>query len=170
MKKWITRLAIVGLFLACGVSSAYAQNAQMTGIVTDASGGVVPGATVTAKNQETGFLRTGVTDGNGGYRLPALPPGRYMLTVELVGFTTETRPDIVLVIDQTASMNFTLKPVALGESVTVTGQPPIADTSRSDVSTSVTTEQIQTLPVASRRWIDLAMLTPGVSQDAIVEP
>jgi outer membrane receptor protein involved in Fe transport len=159
--------AIIGIALFVGVPVAEAQNAQMTGTVVDASGGVVPGATVTAKNQETGFLRTGVTDAAGSYRLPALPPGRYMLTVELVGFNTETRPDIVLVIDQTANINFSLKPAAVQESVTVTGQSPIVDTSRSDVSTSVSREQIESLPVASRRWIDLAMLTPGVSQDAI---
>ena len=146
---------------------AYAQNAQMTGTVMDATGGVVPGATITARNQETGFLRTGFTDENGSYRLPALPPGVYTLTVELAGFTTENRPDIVLVIDQTANLNFTLRLATIDESITVTGESPIVDTSRSDVSTSVMTDQIQSLPVASRRWIDLAMLTPGVSQDAI---
>src|SRR5207237_3432213 len=80
---------------------------------------------------------------------------------------TETRPDIVLIIDQDAVINFTLKPAGVSEAVTVTGESPIVDTTRSDVSTSVSSQQIQDLPVASRRWIDLAMLTPGTSQDNI---
>ena len=167
MTKWKMCVWVSSLVVVLGVTNAYAQNAQMTGTVADASGGVIPGATVTTKNRETGFSRTTTTDENGAYRLPALPPGRYSITVELVGFATETRPDITLVIDQTATIAFTLKPAALEESVTVTGEAPIVDTTRSDVSTSVSTDQIQALPVASRRWIDLAMLTPGVSQDAI---
>ena len=108
-----------------------------------------------------------MTDGAGEFRLPSLPPGRYSVSTELSGFSTETRPDIVLIIDQTAIINFSLKPAALSETVTVTGESPIVDVTRSDVSTSVSTQQIQDLPVASRRWIDLAMLTPGTSQDNI---
>jgi hypothetical protein len=167
MTKRMALIAVAILLAVCGASTAYAQNAQMSGTVTDDSGGVVPGATVTAKNEETGFTRTGLTDATGTYRLPALPPGIYTLTVELVGFNTESRSNIVLVIDQTAAINFVVRPATLAETITVTGEAPIVDTSRSDVSTSVMTEQIQSLPVASRRWIDLAMLTPGVSQDAI---
>jgi len=154
------------LGLAWG-STAFAQNAQIRGVVKDATGGVVPGASVTGKNADSGFTRLAVTEANGEYRLPSLPPGRYVLTVELPGFSTETRPDLVLVIDQTAIINFTLKPATVAETVTVTGESPIVDTTRSDVSTAVSTQQIQDLPVASRRWIDLAMLTPGTSQDNI---
>src|SRR5205807_2639781 len=124
-------------------------------------------ATVTAKNQATGIGRTETTDGGGNYRLVALPPGTYAVTVELQGFNAETRPDIVLVIDQTATINMTLKPAVVAETVTVTGESPVVDITRSDVSTAVSTRQIQDLPVASRRWIDLAMLTPGTSQDNI---
>src|SRR5213083_112234 len=147
--------------------SAFAQNAQITGIVKDSSGGIIPGATVTARNVDTGLTRTAVSDGAGEYRLVSLPPGRYAVATELSGFSTETRPDIVLIIDQTAIINFSLKPATLSETVTVTGESPIVDVTRSDVSTSVSTQQIQDLPVASRRWIDLAMLTPGTSQDNI---
>jgi Carboxypeptidase regulatory-like domain len=163
------RLVRVILTLACAAiaATASAQNAQVTGVVKDSSGGVIPGATVTARNVETGLSRVAVSDAQGEYRLPSLPPGRYAITSELSGFSTETHPDIVLIIDQTAILNFALKPATISETVTVTGESPIVDVSRSDVSTSVSTEQIQDLPVASRRWIDLAMLTPGTSQDNI---
>ena len=166
MRTWFVGLLaiVIGMLLA---PSAYAQNAQITGSVKDSSGAIIPGATVTARNVDTGLTRTAVTEGSGEYRLPSLPPGRYSVAVELSGFSTETRPDIILIIDQTAILNFTLKPAAIAETVTVTGDSPIVDVTRSDVSTSVSTQQIQDLPVASRRWIDLAMLTPGTSQDNI---
>jgi hypothetical protein len=155
------------LLWATFATNAHAQNAQITGAVKDSSGAVIPGATVTARNVDTGFLRSAVTDGQGEYRLPSLPPGRYAVSTELTGFSSETRPDIVLIIEQTAIINFTLKPAAISETVTVTGESPIVDTTKSDVSTAISTQQIQDLPVASRRWIDLAMLTPGTSQDNI---
>jgi len=155
------------VLLAAFASTASAQNAQITGTVKDASGAVIPGATVSARNADTGFVRTAVTDAQGDYRVQSLPPGHYAVSAELSGFTTETRPDITLIIDETATLNFSLKPAAIAETVTVTGESPIVDITRSDVSTSVSTQQIQDLPVASRRWIDLAMLTPGTSQDNI---
>ena len=166
MRTWFVGLLaiVIGILLA---PSAFAQNAQITGSVKDSSGAIIPGATVTARNVDTGLTRTAVTGGSGEYRLPSLPPGRYSVATELSGFSTETRPDIVLIIDQTAILNFALKPAAIAETVTVTGDSPIVDVTRSDVSTSVSTQQIQDLPVASRRWIDLAMLTPGTSQDNI---
>jgi outer membrane receptor protein involved in Fe transport len=166
MRKCFVILAAV--FMLCAVTPrAYAQNAQVTGQVKDSSGGVIPGATVSARNQANGLTRTEVTDGSGAFRLVALPPGTYTVSTELQGFSTETRPDIVLNIDQTATINFTLKPASVAETVTVTGESPVVDVTRSDVSTAMSTQQIQDLPVAARRWTDMAMLTPGTSQDAI---
>jgi hypothetical protein len=166
MRNWIVGFAAFLISIAWA-PSAFAQNAQITGTVKDSSGAIIPGATITARNLDTGLSRTGVTDAAGEFRLPSLPPGRYSVSTELSGFSTETRPDIVLIIDQTAIINFALKPATLSETVTVTGESPIVDVTRSDVATSVSTQQIQDLPVASRRWIDLAMLTPGTSQDNI---
>jgi hypothetical protein len=158
---------LVLVCLGAFAPSAFAQNAQIAGVVRDSSGGVIPGVTVTARNADTGLTRVAVTEATGDYRVPSLPPGKYAVQAELSGFSTETRPDIVLIIEQTATINFTLKPAALSETITVTGESPIVDITKSDVSTSVSTQQIQDLPVASRRWIDLAMLTPGTSQDNI---
>jgi hypothetical protein len=153
--------------LVVGAGTALAQNAQITGTLKDQSSGVLPGVTVTAKNQASGLTRVAVTEANGQYRLAALTPGVYDLTTELSGFSSESRKDIVLVIDQVAIIDFTLKPAAIAETITVAGESPIVDTTKSDVSTSVSTDQIQNLPVAARRWVDLAMLTPGTSQDNI---
>jgi outer membrane receptor protein involved in Fe transport len=156
--------------LMCGLltaGTAYAQNAQVKGTLVDQTGAVLPGVTVTAKNEETGLTRSAVSEGDGTYRLPALPPGTYTVTVDLQGFNTESRSGIILVIDQTAFIDITMKPAVVAETVNVTGETPIVDTTASTVATSVSNQQIQDLPVASRRWIDLAMLTPGTSQDNI---
>lgn len=166
MRMFIRAFGSFFVLLLLG-SPVFAQNAQISGTLKDQSGGVLPGVTVTAKNPATGLARAAVSEATGEYRVPALPPGTYVLTAELSGFGKETRPDVLLVIDQDAVINFTLKPAAVAEAVTVTGESPIVDTTKSDVSTSVSTQQIQDLPVASRRWIDLAMLTPGTSQDNI---
>ena len=162
MRTWF-----LSLILLLASSTAHAQNAQVSGTLKDSTGGVLPGATITAKNVDTGLTRTAVTSVTGEFRVPSLPPGTYSVTAELAGFSKETRPDVVLIIDQDAVINITLKPAAVAEALTVTGEAPIVDTTKSDVSTSVSTQQIQDLPVASRRWIDLAMLTPGTSQDNI---
>lgn len=166
MRRLMQRLAVMAAVVAWG-STVYAQNAAITGTLKDQSGAVLPGVTVTAKNQETGLSRSSVSDAVGGYRVPALPPGTYTVSAELQGFGGEARPDIILVIDQTAVIDFMLKPASVAETVTVQGESPVVDTTASAVSTSVTNQQIQDLPVASRRWIDLAMLTPGTSQDNI---
>lgn len=161
------RGALIVSLLLLGAAPALAQNAQISGTLKDDTGGVLPGASVTARNQDTGLVRTAVTEGAGTYRLQALPPGTYTVTAELAGFSTQERRNLVLVIDQSAVADFQLKTATISETVTVTGEAPIVETRTSTVATAITSAQIQDLPVASRRWIDLAMLTPGVSQDNI---
>lgn len=161
----LLRFASFLAFLTIG-SAAFAQNAQVAGSVKDETGGTLPGVTVTARNKESGLVRTAVTDGAGSYRLGALPPGLYSVSTQLAGFKNEAR-EILLVIDQTANIPFIMRPASLSESLEVVAEAPLVDTAISTVSTSVSNEQIQNLPVASRRWIDLAMLTPGTSQDNI---
>ena len=90
MRTWFRSVLSLALVVMAS-GTACAQNAQITGTLKDSSGGVLPGATVTARNEETGLTRTAVTEAAGDYRLPALPPGRYTVTAELQGFTTETR-------------------------------------------------------------------------------
>ncbi|MFQ5790961.1 MAG: TonB-dependent receptor domain-containing protein, partial [Acidobacteriota bacterium] len=158
---------LVPLLLVLGASSALAQYAQIEGTVKDQTGAVLPGAAVSAVNEETGLNRVATAGPEGYYRIPALPPGRYSVTCELPGFQTQTLTGIILTIQQTVIQNFALSVAQIEETVTVTGESPIVDTKRSDISTAVSTLQIQDLPVASRRWIDLALLTPGVSQDRI---
>ncbi len=157
-------VVMAALFLA---TPALAQYGQIEGQVTDATGAVLPGATVTAVNEDTGVSRSAVSDAGGDYRLAALIPGTYTVTAELTGFQTVQTTGVILTIQQTIVMDQSLSLAQVEETVTVTGTAPLLDTRRSDISTSVSDLQIQDLPVASRRWVDLALLTPGTSQDAI---
>ena len=166
MRNVIAGLAVVVCLLA-GSTLAYAQSAQVVGSVKDESGAVIPGATATARNVETGLVRVVVSDAGGVYRLQALPPGTYSVKIELVGFKTVSRERLVLAIDQSTTFDAVLAAASVSEAVTVTADTPLVDTKQSTVATGISNQQIQDLPVASRRWIDLAMLTPGVSQDNI---
>ncbi|MGH9323375.1 MAG: TonB-dependent receptor [Vicinamibacteria bacterium] len=159
--------AFVLAFCVFVAASAMAQYGQFEGTVRDPSGAVLPGATVTVTNQETGLTRTAVTSGDGFYRLPGLSPGLYSIRCELPSFATQTLTDIILTIQQTVIQHFTMDVAQIEETITVTGESPLVDMRRSDVTTSISELQIQDLPVGSRRWVDLAMLTPGVSQDNI---
>src|SRR5260221_2026389 len=101
------------LVLLFSSSSLYAQNAQISGALKDQTGGVLPGVTVTAKNVATGLTRSAVSESTAEYRVPALPPGAYSVVAELHGFGTANLPDIVLIIEQDAVINFTLKPAGV---------------------------------------------------------
>lgn len=155
---------VAALLLA---TPALAQYGQIEGQVIDSTGAVLPGATVTAVNEDTGVSRSSTSDASGDYRLPALLPGTYTIRAELSGFQTVETTGVLLTIQQTIILNQELALAQVEETVTVTGTAPLLDTRRSDISTSVSDLQIQDLPVASRRWVDLALLTPGTSQDAI---
>ena len=148
MRKWLL-VVIVGVFVAAAYAPpAYAQNAQIMGRVTDSSSGVMPGVTVTVKNEATGLGRTEVSDAAGNYRLVSLPiPGPYTITVEIQGFNRESREHITLGIDQTATLDFVLKPATVSETVTVTGASAVVDVTTATPQTALTTQQMQDLPV-----------------------
>lgn len=163
------RSALVAAALIAAVARPCA--AQDTGViegtVTDVQGAVLPGATVTLKNTETGVSRDMVTDAEGKYRFPALGPGTYSLTTGLQGFANSEIRDITLTIGLDAKYDVQLKVQSLAETVTVTGEAPVVDTTKSQVEGVVTQQQIQTLPINTRQYLNLALLMPGTSQDAV---
>jgi len=106
-----------------------------------------------------------VTGNEGQYRFGALPLGRYELKAELVGFTTATVTNLAITINRELKQDITLGLTTLQESVTVTGQAPVVEVTKSEVSSVITQEQIEMLPVANRAAVTLALLLPGTSQD-----
>ncbi len=162
------QLGLVLSLLAGVTAPVLAQNTGVIeGSIADASAAVLPGVSVTLKNVETGTERTTIADGDGRYRFPALQPGTYTVRVALAGFASEERREIVLTIGEAVRQDFTLKLSSVAENVTVLAESPVVDVTKSEVSGVVTQKQIETLPVNSRQYLNLALLMPGTSQDAV---
>ncbi len=155
-----------GLILA--PIAALAQEATLSGLVTDQTGAVLPGVTVTAVQEATGNSFVSVTDERGGYRIP-LRIGTYKLTAELSGFAMLTREGLQLLVGQQAVVNLQMVPATVQESVTVTGEAPLVDVTQSNLAGNIDSRQMQDLPVNGRNWVDLAMLAPGNRANAVEE-
>ena len=125
----------------------------------------MPGVTVTVVQTATGLTRTAVSDGNGFFRIPLLPVGVYDVTGELSGFTSRKIPELMLTVGQTVTLRIQMAVSGVAETVNVSGGTPIIETSRSQVSSTITEASVQNLPVNGRNFIDFALLTPGVTRD-----
>ena len=150
--------------LACVPFAAGAQQTtgNITGRITDDQGAAVPGVTVTGKNTETGFTRSDVSDGEGIYRLTAMPVGTYDITAELQGFSKFESKGIVVNVGQTLDVNVALKVAALQEAITVSGATPLIETSSSSVGGVVDVARIESLPLNGRQFANAAITIPGV--------
>lgn len=137
----------------------------MTGTITDDQGGVLPGVTVTARNIESGATRTVVTGADGTYRVAALPPGIYTLSVELAGFATTELNAQTLTTGMELRADVTLRLETIQEAITVSAQAPVVEVSKSEVAGVITQQQIETLPVGTRQTLTLALLMPGTNND-----
>ena len=156
-------IALALLAFAAGAPAAAQQTSgNISGRVLDPQGSAIPGATVTAKNPDTGFTRNAVSDAEGVYRLSALPVGTYDLLVELSGFTTIDRKGIVVNVGQTIDVNFDLKIAQVSENVTVLGESPLLETGSSSVGGVVDVKNIESLPLNGRQFANLALTIPGV--------
>jgi hypothetical protein len=153
---------VLALFTAAGTAWAQQTTATLTGRVVDEQSAALPGATVTAKNVETGFSRAVETDGEGVYRISALPVGTYDVTTELSGFGKTERKGVVLSVGQTISIDLQLRLAGLQESVTVTGESPLIEATSSTVGGVVDVGRIENLPLNGRQFANLAATIPGV--------
>ena len=131
--------------------------------MTDSSHGAVPGATVTVTNVGTNAQRTTVTDGEGRFSIPALPPAAYHIKVELQGFQTAELPNFVLRQGETARPAITLGVATVSEAITVTGESPLLQTQSASVGQVINEKQIEDLPLNGRNVLSLASLSAGVT-------
>jgi outer membrane receptor protein involved in Fe transport len=163
MKQFITALAVVCAFIASPVTaSAQQTTGNITGRIVDDQGSAVPGVTVTGRNTQTGFTRTDVSDAEGIYRLSAMPVGTYDISAELQGFSRIENKNIVVNVGQVLDINMTLKVASVQETVTVTGETPLIETSSSSVGGVVDVARIENLPLNGRQFANLAATVPGV--------
>jgi len=169
MQRFITIRSFVAVVLLVVPSLLHAQvsTALVQGQVADPSGGPMSGATVVARNTDTGLSRSTTTDPSGSYRLPALPVGPYEIAVSAPGFADDRRSGVTLRVGQEAKVDFTLR-ITAGDAITVIGEPPIVETTVAAISTTITTKQIDDLPLLTRSFTELAGLTPGI-QDSVTE-
>ena len=166
MRARLLAFALLGLLIAAVPVFAQSTSATVSGSVVDEQKAALPGATVTLRNVESGQSRSTATNERGGFQVAGLPPGRYELSAELSGFARFVRSDVTLTVAQELTVTLTLRVAALQDAVTVTAELPLVETSRSALGTTITTREIEELPIAGRNFATLAQLTPGVTISA----
>ena len=137
----------------------------IAGTITDPAGAVVPNAGITVHGTENGVDRSVQSSGSGIYAVPFLPSGSYEIQVSMPGFAKMERKGVTMEVGRTLTLDFTLTVQQGGEAVTVTGEAPIVDSEKTDVSQSVDQNLIKNLPIIGRRWDNFVLLTPGVTTD-----
>ena len=159
---------LIGAFLLVTMPCIFAQSqlgsGAIRGVVTDATDAVIPGATVTAINVDTGVERTIITNNSGGFHMPVVPLGRYMVRVELSGFATLEQRNLMVNVGSTVTLRLQLQVADVAQVVTVESAP-LLDTSKTEESVLVAREQIDQLPLNGRRSDQFVLLAPGVSRD-----
>ncbi|HEY0158336.1 MAG TPA: carboxypeptidase regulatory-like domain-containing protein [Thermoanaerobaculia bacterium] len=154
-------LALLFSLLSSLPATAQYQTGNIHGVVTDNTGGALPGVTVTLSG--IGAPRTFVTDAEGTFRFLSLDPGTYQLSAELAGFGTVTRRNIDVNVGRNTTADLQMQP-ALSETVTVTAQAPLIDTRQTGTSTTIEEEELQNLPSARDPWVIMQQV-PGVLID-----
>lgn len=134
------------------------------GVVQDQQGAVVAKAEVSARNRDTGVVRTTVADENGIYRIPSVPAGSYDVSVSSKGFKTEVRTGIIVTVGGDTSVTFSLTIGAVSEQVEVKEEAPQVDTSSATMGGFVNSSTVVELPLNGRDWLQLSLLQPGVDQ------
>ena len=166
-KLWLTAIILI-IFLLSGIS-LFAQimpEGKITGRVVDDQGNPLPGVTVEAHSPRLVGRAATVTDGNGTFRLMALPSGTYEVTFTLPGFKKLVRKDIYLELSQTLVLNVTMEPATLEEEVTVIGQSPLIDVKSTVKGQVMTKETFLNLP-RGRTFDSLISIVPGVQSESI---
>lgn len=166
MTARLTRFALLALLLVFASTPAFAQGSStssLSGSVVDADGGAIPGATVVVKNNATGVTIEAVSNSAGQFSFPGLNAGTYTVTVSLAGFKTFVANEVRLVSSTTASVTARLEIGALSETIEVKASSELIQTQSSTVSSTLTTEQLTELPLASRNALYSLAMLPGVS-------
>jgi len=155
-------VAVAAIVFAAVSAAAQTTGAVLQGTVADEQSAVLPGASVTITNTSTGASRTVVTDSRGYYRAAALVPGPYEVRVELAGFDTIVRQGVVLSIGQEATLGFTLKIGAVNETLTITGDAPLVETTKNAIGGTVSRAELDNIPIPARDYTQLATTAPGI--------
>ncbi len=163
MKRWVSTVGAVAALLLIAPVVALAQaTGQINGIVTDASGAVLPGVTVEATNTATNAVRTAVTGADGLYTIPLVQPGTYAVKASLSGFRGVLREAVRVTVTETARVAFQLEVGQLAETITVTAEATLVETSNATRGIVIDEQQVVDLPLNGRNFTQLGTLIPGV--------
>ena len=162
-RPFLTRplLAFICLYLWLSVP-LLAQNAELSGLITDPANRAVPKARVVVQSAKTAATRAVFSNGHGEYSFPAMLPGPYDITVEANGFKTLHQNAVVVEVDHRARLDFALTIGSTRESITVNGTAPLLNTSDASVSTLIGNQFVENLPLNGRSFSSLIDLAPGV--------
>jgi len=162
----VKAVCLLVAFLVLLPVSVFAQEATISGVVTDRSGAVLPGVTVRSVHDASGNTAEVVTDANGSFRIPARI-GTHRVTAELQGFASVTQTDLALSVGQTLVINLEMALAGVQEDITVTGQAPLVDTTRSRPSGVIDAAQMEEIPISGRNFLELTALAPGSRANSV---
>jgi outer membrane receptor protein involved in Fe transport len=157
-------MSLVLCFALATAAFGQAVYGSIFGTVTDASGGVVPGATLTITNINTNVTETLKSNESGNFNQTRLMPGTYRIKVEASGFKTAVIEPVVVNVDRASESNIQLQAGQLSEEITITAAAPVLKTDRADVAVTFETRQVTDLPVLDRNFTKFILLTPGTQQ------
>lgn len=163
-RKSLILLACCFVMLACTQMFGQATG-SLAGTVSDKTGSVITGAKVTITSQGTGVARDAKTDDSGHYLVPLLPVAFYTVRVEAQGFQTTEQKDIRLQVDEHREVDFTMAPASVASTVEVSATEVAVQTTNPTLGQVITSEQVAQLPLNGRDFVQLATLTPGVTQE-----
>ncbi|MGB8510447.1 MAG: TonB-dependent receptor [Pyrinomonadaceae bacterium] len=168
MSKFL-RLPLAALFMLVGMcASSFAQsttNGAIGGIIKDPQGAVIQNASVTVRSEATNKETTGTSDDEGRFRIVQLDPANYTVTINTSGFSTFTQQHVVVEVGRVTPIEITLSLTGATETVQVTSEAPVINTSQQDFASNINQTSINELPINGRRASDFVRLTPGVNPD-----
>lgn len=167
LRHWVGMFIFLAILLALPASTAaQITSATIVGTIIDANGASIPSANVTARNTETGLVRTVTSDSEGNYRIEFLPVGKYVVEVVVTaGFKKAIREGITLSVSDTAQVDVSLEIGSVTEEVTVTSAPPEVNVNNAELGRTIQTREIENLPLVERNIYTLLDLTPGVQSN-----
>ena len=159
--------SLCGLAIVCaGFPQSQMSSGDINGTVTDLQSGALSGATIRLKNIETGWTKQTVSDMSGDWHFFVVPPGAYEVRAEQPGFVTITRTPIHVTIGATVDVDFRMEVAGISSEVLIQADSPILEIEKTQQSDTITTEQIDNLPINQRNYLGFTQLTSGVTDSA----
>jgi Carboxypeptidase regulatory-like domain/TonB dependent receptor len=162
MRLRVLSCVLGGLLALAASAGAQQGTTEIRGKVVDDQGAAIPGANIVVRNQETGMFRETVSAADGTYFVSAVTPGKYQVTAELQGFKKQVLSDVILEVGKTASVDVKLSVGGIEESVTVTAESQLVDTSSKEIGGNLTARELVSLPSINRNFVGLIGVLPGI--------